>query len=148
MCSPFGFKTWIPASFVLAFILIGVAIVLCIPVMSYNARSTKASGTVVKHMKFQNDSGIVYRLQLNFVDRSGARHEFLSKIAVTDPTMYPDGSSVPVLYDTSQPADARVGVFMFLWFWPVLFLSLGILQGGVGIILIVARAYVKRKVLV
>ena len=90
----------------------------------------KAAGTVVGFERRSSKGGSTNYPVIEFTTASGEIRRFTTSGAGT----YAKGETVQVLYDNSDPANARVNVFIELWLGTLVLGAFGLLCLGVGIV--------------
>ena len=97
------------------------------------AASARATGTVVDNVleTFQGDQ-TAYVPVVEFVPEGSADAVRFTDDVGTDPPQFEVGEQVDVLYDPSNPQDARVATWMRLWFSPMVVIAFGVLPVVVG----------------
>lgn len=105
------------------------------------ARAARAEGRVVALDRSIGSSGSssTYRPVVEFTSTSGRRIEFTSSVG-SNPPAYRVGEPVAVLYDPSDPYQARIKSFFQLWFGFMIVFILGAIFAGIGLTIILVRA--------
>lgn len=88
-----------------------------------------AQGTVVAFERHSSKSGNSYYPVIEFTTASGEIRRFTTSGAGE----FAEGEAVEVLYDASDPANARANVFMELWLGSLALAAFGLLCLGAGI---------------
>lgn len=91
--------------------------------------AAKAPGTVVDFERRSSKGGSTDYPVIEFVTASGEIHRFTTSGAGD----YTKGESVEVLYYGSDPANARVNVFIELWLGSLALGAFGLLCVGIGV---------------
>lgn len=81
-------------------------------------------GTVIELVRSRSEDSITYRPVVQFTPQNASAMEFLSS-AGSNPPSYSPGQRVEVLYDPTNPADARLKSFFSLW-------GASLIVGGLG----------------
>jgi hypothetical protein len=96
------------------------------------SQSTTADGTVIDGGNASG--GRKVRALIEFTAATGQTVEFRSAIA-SNPPEFQTGQKVRVYYKPADPAgSAQVDSFISLWFWSWLFVLLGLVFGGIGLV--------------
>ena len=95
------------------------------------ARCLSTEGAVVDHTVEENDSGVHYYAVIRFVDSSGSSHQLIRGPAVRQPPKH--GSTVPITYDPSYPANAWITGTAAPWVipWVIRIAGVAAVAGGV-----------------
>lgn len=87
-------------------------------------RATRTEGIVQSLETQQGEHGTYQYPLVSFVDAVGHRHVFKPSHGVGQGCPQP-GTRLPVLYDPTQPNDARIDSFRYLWLVPALLMTIG-----------------------
>jgi hypothetical protein len=97
------------------------------------ARAVPATGTVVRLDRVTTkDHGDSYRPVFEYADAQGRMHTIYSS-GSSSPPEYQVGDKIPVLYDPSDPSDARIRGLFWLWGVSLIFGFIGVGTLGMGI---------------
>ena len=115
-------------------LVVGLGLLAGAGYMFYDARqlistAAKAPGTVVGFERRLSKGGSTDYPVIEFATASGEIRRFTTSGAGD----YAKGEAVEVLYDASDPANARVNVFIELWLGTLALGAFGLLCLGVGI---------------
>jgi hypothetical protein len=114
-------EPWVPSALGALFFVIGA--VVAVRTASFVARSQPATGTVVDwelrdDMQDRQKGRQMWYPVLEFADARGERHTFRGGLSQTN---WARGEKVPIRYDPSNPADARMAGGL-TWLLPVIFM--------------------------
>jgi len=104
---------------------------------SFGQQATAATGSVVEVRRTEGADGTNLIPVIEF-DSPNQQHVRFEGIATSPP--YVVGTSVPVLYRTSNPSDARIDQFVQRWLFPSIFTPIGLVCLSIG-----AIAYVRQR---
>lgn len=103
------------------------------------AKGVQTTGTVIDLSRSRDSDGdVTYRPVVEFVDQSGTRHEFVSKVGSSSPGVS-RGESVEVIYDPWEPNDAMLDTFSQRFLFPLVFGGFGLIFAGVGFGFLIAK---------
>ncbi|WP_018915928.1 DUF3592 domain-containing protein [Vreelandella zhanjiangensis] len=89
-------------------------------------------GTVIELVRSRSEDSITYRPVVQFTSQNNSTIEFLSTTG-SNPPSYSPGQRVEVMYDPSNPVDAKLKSFFSLWGAPLIVGGLGALFFLTGI---------------
>jgi len=106
-------------------------------------RAEAATGTItdVLFVHGDQDQSDTYRPVFTFKTADGLAHRVQSDVD-SSPSNYQIGQRVSVVYSPNAPDDAKIDSIGQLWFFPLLFVSIGAAAGCCG--LIGARVFARR----
>ncbi|HEY9256902.1 DUF3592 domain-containing protein [Chitinophaga sp.] len=116
-------------------LLTGISLLLWYNTASYNAASTKTTGTVVDLLEKGNHA---FSPVVMYADANGTKHRYISDIS-SRPAGYSIGETIEMYYETKNPDNARIADWsQYLGCW---------ITGGLGIIFSILGLgyFVKRK---
>ncbi|WP_447957893.1 DUF3592 domain-containing protein [Vreelandella sp. EE7] len=87
-------------------------------------QAASAQGTVTELIRTRSEDSVTYRPVVEFTAEGGAPVEFVSP-AGSNPPGYSPGERVEVLYDPTNPVDARLTGFFSAWGAPLILGGLG-----------------------
>src|SRR5437868_4789215 len=108
--------------------LAGTAVYAIRSTQSFVAKAEAVRGDVID-LEYRRDtsslssSGVYYPV-VNFRTTTGEQHTFHSNTGSSPPS-YSIGEAVTVLYDPTNPFDARISGFLSLWLFPLIFSVIG-----------------------
>jgi len=105
-------------AFFLGLGLLGLAAYLAIDTRHDIATAARADGIVTDLIVDRDSDGETYHPHVRFVTAKGEPVEFTSSIG-SNPAGFDIGEHVTILYDPSDPQDARIDSFVQLWFGPL-----------------------------
>jgi hypothetical protein len=112
------------------------------------ARSVKAEGVVIEliprrasreFILVKTEGGVklekkyLYRPLVRFRTQDGRTIKFSPSIA-TRPAPYQVGDRVSILYEPDRPNQAQINRFVYLWFFPMMFIAFGVFTLGMGLL--------------
>lgn len=107
-------------------------------------QSVSANGTVIDlGLRYSGNSRVYYPI-IKFTDESGQEIEFRSSFG-SNPPAYQVGEKVSILYIPDNPDQARISSFISLWFLTLLFLGMGTIFTGIGLIFLYSLITNMRK---
>jgi hypothetical protein len=128
--------------------LLASAIFLFFRQRSRIARSVKAEGVVieliprrarVEFISVKTEQGMklekkyLYRPLVRFRTQDGRTIKFSPSIAMR-PAPYQVGDHISVLYEPDRPKQAQINRFVYLWFFPIMFIIFGFFTMGMGLL--------------
>jgi len=125
-------------AFFLGLALLGVAVFLAIDTRHDIATAVRADGIVTDLIVDSDSDSDTYHPHVRFVTARGEAVEFTSSVG-SNPAGFDIGEHVIVLYDPSNPQDARIDSFVQLWFVPLIVGFFGLVfatPGGVASIVL------------
>lgn len=158
--SPSAHFRWIPRAIGAMALAIGVllavvSLVLLARSWSWYGRTVETTGTVVEHRSststHRNPSAAgprtrratTYAEVVRFADAEGREHTVESAISVSHP--FAVGETVPVRYEPSDPAGARIDSWFRIWGFPLVFLAGGALFASVGAVFVLSGRSVRAR---
>jgi hypothetical protein len=75
----------------------------------------------------------LYRPLVRFRTQDGRTIKFSPSIA-TRPAPYQVGDRVSILYEPDRPNQAQINRFVYLWFFPMMFIAFGVFTLGMGLL--------------
>jgi hypothetical protein len=123
-------------------VFLGFALVYLVSTFRFLHRCIPATGTVVQLVPEidREDNSVTYRPTFHYVAKDGQTYEVRSRSS-SNPPAFVVGQTVPVLYEPSRPAEAKLNWFWDLWGMSVAF---GIIGGVATILALVLRMYQRR----
>jgi hypothetical protein len=116
-------------------VLLIASVLLYSSTSRFIANAASAQGKVIDLVRSRSNSGSssesTYRPVVVFTSPAGRHIEFTSGVG-SNPPSHTVGEDVTVLYDPSNPNQARIKSFFSLWFGCVLVLALGVIFAGIG----------------
>ena len=94
-------------------------------VREFCERATRTEGIVEMVETEQGEHGTYQYPAVTFVDAVGSKQTFKPSLGVGQGCPQP-GTRQPVLYDPTQPNDARIESFRYLWLVPTFLMFFGI----------------------
>jgi hypothetical protein len=128
--------------------LLGSGIYLFFRQRARIARSVEAEGVVIEllqrraHREFirvKTEHGVklekkyLYRPLVRFRTQDGRTIKFTPSIAMR-PAPYQVGDRISVLYEPDRPKQAQINRFVYLWFYPIMFITFGFFTMGMGLL--------------
>jgi hypothetical protein len=115
-------------------LVLGLGLFACAGYMFFDTRqllsiAEKVPGVVVGFERRSSKGGSTDYSVVEFATASGEVHRFTT----SGPGDYTKGKTVEVLYDSSDPANARVNMFIELWLGSLALGAFGLLCLGVGL---------------
>jgi len=86
------------------------------------------TGTIVASKTMTNDEGTVL-FRPTFAFNVDGRDYSVTSTAYVSPSPGGVGHRVPVLFDPSKPSNARIDSFVYIWMFPTVTFSLGLVFG-------------------
>ncbi len=119
-------KLWIGGIFTpMGLLFAGIGGAFYLADQALEAKGGRANGTVIALNRHRDSDGdTMYQPEVEFRDRNGTQHRFVSSISSSSPGVS-RGESVGVIYDPDAPGDAKIDSFMQRYFFPLMF-------GGIG----------------
>ena len=99
---------------------------------SFLAQAVKADGVVIDLASSHSSHGTTYAPVVRFVSQDGTPIQFTSSSS-TNPPSYRRGQKVQVVYNQTNPYEAKINSFMSLWGLPSI-------VGGIGALLLAISA--------
>ena len=144
---------WIPrvigaTALAIGVLLAVVSLVLLARSWSWHQGTIATTGTVVEHRsstsmhRNPNSAGprsrraTTFAEVVRFADAEGREHTVESAISVSHP--FAVGETVPVRYEPSDPAGARIDSWFRIWGFPLVFLAGGALFASVGAVFVLS----------
>lgn len=108
--------------------------------------AAEANGRVIglDRSSGSSNSGSTYRPVVEFTSAAGKRIEFTSNVG-SNPPAHRVGESVTVLYDPTDPYQARIKSFFSLWFGFLMVLILGAVFSAIGFSMIAVRVKSRKQ---
>jgi hypothetical protein len=112
------------------------------------ARSISAEGVVIellqkrargKFIRVKTEGGVkleqkyLYRPLVRFRTQDGQTIKFSPSIAMR-PAPYQVGDRIKVIYEPDRPKQAQINRFVYLWFFPIMFITFGFFTLGMGLL--------------
>jgi hypothetical protein len=135
-------RIWLRVFVVLSLVSSVVFLVLCAffyaRALHFKKTAVMAEGIVIK-LKAQDRSheGNLYYPVVRFTDKAGGEHSLNSSVG-TSPTAYAVGDRASVLYDPADPNHAEINSLTGLWFLPLIFAAIGVLDLLTALVLLFA----------
>jgi hypothetical protein len=113
-----------------------LATVFGIRTAAFTHRAVATNGSIIRLIEAPGESNetINYAPVFTFTASNGYNYTITSNTA-SNPPEFKVGQAVQVLYEASNPANAKLASFWQLWFLPALLSSLGIVLAGAGYLL-------------
>lgn len=111
---------------------------------SFLSRAESAPGTVIALAPHRGERSTLYAPIVRFSTSPGDERRFEHDVR-SSPPGYGVGEAVEVLYDPERPHDARIRSFGALWGGPLVVCGLGVVFGGVGAGILLARRLSTRR---
>jgi hypothetical protein len=137
----------IGALFVAAGIILGaVSSYFYNATQSFIDRAETVQGEVIEleRSRSSSDPSVVFYPIVRFSPATGQQRTFRSPVG-SSPPAYAVGESVSILYDRTNPDDARIDSFWFLWLLPTITGGIGIVFFLVGGGLLIGRLLMARR---
>jgi hypothetical protein len=107
-------------------VCIGAALFLFYSTTQFIQKATRAQGQIVGFAIHRNSKGAgSYSPRVQYRTPSGEIIQFTSQVKTQQAWWPASGSTVEVLFDSSNPHDARLNHFTDLWFMPIMLMCLG-----------------------
>lgn len=101
----------------------------------FTATAARADGKVVEMVRSSSrsydDGGPTYAPRFAFHTPDGELWTILAKVG-TNPPAFDVGDKIPVLYQTNDPAHARIDSATQLWLWPIILSVAGAIALAIG----------------
>lgn len=136
-CAPIGGLILL----VLTFLALVLSIVAYCAARRFVISAARAKGTVTELGANTQGGDPSARLAFTFTDQNGAEHSVCSTVGQAPPP-YTVGDAVSVLYDPSNPSDAKIDSLLSVWFWAIFagILSACLLMNALSFIFLVPWA--------
>ena len=119
----------------LGLLFVGLAAFFFFRTRKFLETAVSTSGTIVDLVASSgSEGGTVYQSVVQFMTADGQTVTWQESMASNPPAGQP-GDQVPMLYDPTDPNDARIAKPFRMWFLPGLFALLGVIFDGVGAVM-------------
>ena len=125
-------------------LMLVISVLLWISTKRFIARAATTHGTVVELIESRDNDGSTWKPVVRYQAPDGQVITYTANFS-SNPPAYDVGETVEVMYAPDDPQDVKIRGFMSLWFAPTLLGGMGLIFGGVGGGILLARRGGERK---